>query len=392
MSNTNTKLFLHGKYLAELIACSIRESAPERPFDGIDWEQIYQLAVFHNVTALVYPSLKALDVPAEIMQKFTYHNNRMIAREARQEIDAQKIFSVLKKENIPFIKMKGIALKNCYPLPYMRSHSDVDICMSAENRKRAGKILEDMGYIREGSIDYHDEYCKDDFFIYEIHSAIMSPRSPLAPVFEEPFSKAVPDSDSAGYVFNDDYFYLSLVIHLYKHFVSEGCGIRLFADLLVFERTHPKLDFNFVRKTLEKYGLCDFYEHIRNLCSCLFGGQEFDERYTLIAEFIFKSGEYGSPELKRISWISSDKSANISFRDKMKYFFKNWFPGVSILKKKYPVLEKAPVLLPVCWIRRGFYTIFHKPQALKEQRAEIKKMSSQEMKHAKHIRSLAGIR
>lgn len=392
MNSTNTKLIEYGKYLASLIASSINETAPKEPFDGMDWERLYSLALLHNVAVLIYPAVKALDPPAEIMEKFTYNYNRMIAREARQEIEAQRVFSALDAAGTRFIKMKGIVLKNHYPMPYMRTHSDVDICMTSEDRKKSRPIMEALGYKFINGIDYHDEYEKDRFFIYELHSSVMSKRSPFYNIFDNPFDKATPDTEGPGYIFTDKYFYLGLVIHLYKHFVSEGCGIRLLCDLYVFEKTHPELDINSITRILEKYDLAEFYSCIRNLCDCLFGGKELDGRLTLIAEFILRSGEYGSPELKRLSWISSDKSANLSFRDKSKYFLHNWFPGVRTMKRRYPILEKAPILLPVCWVRRGFYTLFFKPQALKEQHGEIKKMNSDEMKAAKQARILAGVK
>lgn len=384
---------MHCRYLASLMGHSIRGTVPAKPFEGINWEHIFSLAEFHNVTALIYPSLCLMDIPEDIRKKFVYTNHRLIAREARQELESQRVFAALHAEGISFIKLKGIVIKNMYPLPHMRTQADVDICLTKEHRAKARPIMEKLGYKFDSAIDYHDEYSKDDFFIYELHSDIMSPRSELYPLFVSPFEKAVPDNSSPDeLVLTNEYFYLNLVIHLYKHFISEGCGLRLFSDLYIYRRTCPNLDTTFITNTLSEYGLLDFHHNILRLNACFFEGNEYTDKLSVIANFIFKSGEYGNSELKKLSWISSSKSAKLTFGDKLSYFLHNWFPGVKTLKRRYPVLEKAPFLLPVCWIRRIFYTLFFKRSALKEQRDEIKRLNSTELREAKHIRTLAGIK
>ncbi|MBQ1978146.1 MAG: hypothetical protein II225_05280, partial [Ruminococcus sp.] len=82
----------------------------------------------------------------------------------------------------------------------------------------------------------------------------------------------------------------------------------------------------------------------------------------------------------------------LTFFDKVSYFLHNWFPGARTMQKRYPVLKKAPFLLPICWVRRIFYTIFFNRSALKEQKDEIKRLNAKELKEAKLIRSLAGIK
>ena len=389
----NTELSIHGRYLASLIGHSLRGSFPTEPSKEISWEKIYKLATHHNVIALIYPVISKLNVPKETKDKFDYDNLRAIAREARQELESQRVFSALSENNIKFIKLKGIVIKNLYPLPHMRSSSDVDICMSKENRDKSVAIMESLGYNLGSRIDYHDEYSKDQFFIYEIHSDIISPRSPLHSLFVNPFEKSVVDKNNPDtLVLSNEYFYLNLVMHLYKHFISEGCGLRLFSDIYLFRKECNNLDITFINNILDDYNLLDFHNTILKLNTCFFEGNQYSDNLSIIADFIFKGGEYGNNSLKKLSWLSSSKSAKLTFSDKVRYFFGNWFPGVKIMKKRYPVLEKAPILLPVCWIRRVFYTIFFKRSALKEQHNEIKRLNSPELKEAKKIRMLAGIK
>ena len=253
--------------------------------------------------------------------------------------------------------------------------------------------MESLGYTLESSINYHDEYVKDNFFIYEIHSDVVSSKSNLYTLFITPFEKSTADqNNNLQFTLKPEYFYLNIVTHLYKHFVSEGCGLRLFSDIYVYKKAHPEIDFSFIENALKKHKLTEFHKNILNLTECFFENKQPSEELRQIALYVFKSGEYGNPKLKKLSWISSTKSNRLTFADKTKYFIKNWFPGVKILKRRYPVLEKAPFLLPVCWIRRIFYTIFFKRSAFKEQKDEIKRLNSDELKEAKRIRNLAGLK
>ena len=389
----NSSPIKYGKYMTELISSVICNTAPKTPFEGMNWQIIYQLSVFHNVAVLIYPAVKKLSPPEEILKKFEYNYHRMMCRDTRLEIEAQRIFAMLESDKIPYLKLKGIYLKHLYPAPYMRTHSDVDICVSKEDREKLREILTNDGYELEMGLDYHDEYRKDNFYIYEIHSDLLTSKSAFHSLFEDPFTKAKTDGESQhSYILRDEYFYLHLLVHLYKHFVSEGCGIRLFADLYIFRRNHPDMDEALINDIIVSYGLEDFQHHVNELIKCFFEGQEYSERYSTLAEFIFTSGEYGHADLKRIPWITKSKTANISCTDKIRYFFGNWFPPVKMMKSRYPVLERAPYLLPVCWVRRIFYTLFFKRSALKTQQKEFKRLNDKKLKNVKTIHNLAGIK
>ena len=388
----NNSITEYGRYLTGLISSVINSAAPQKPFKGMDWERLYKLALLHNVAALVYPAIKELDPPEEVMKKFEYSNNRTLAREARQELEARRIFEALHSEGIKFIILKGTHLKNFYPLPHMRTQSDVDICMSKEDRARGMKLMHSFGYELDESIDYTDEYSKDNYFIYEFHSDIMSNKSEFHSAFSEPFSKAKPlDDDGMTFVFTDEYFYLHLFFHLYKHFISGGCGIRHFCDMYIFEKSHPDMDKEVILKVIKEYNTEEFYENLNKLLLCMFEGKAPDNAQEQILAFIFKSSEHGTFQVYRTASLFSKKT-DITRFDQFKYLLGNCFPGVEVMKKRYPILEKAPVLLPVCWVRRGCYSIFCNREVLRRQKKELEIINSDEVKEAQNARHLIGIK
>ena len=58
-------------------------------------------------------------------------------------------------------------------------------------------------------------------------------------------------------------------------------------------------------------------------------------------------------------------------------YLKWWFLGVDEMKKFYPVLEKAPFLLPFCWVHKGVKTLIFKPKAIKNQLTLVTKTSKE---------------
>ncbi len=383
-------LFEYGKYLTHLIACTINNAEPEAPFEGMDWEQLYSLAYFQKAVALIYPSAKKLAVPSKVMEKLTYTNHRMTAREARQEIESKIILKALCEEGIPFIKMKGVVIKNLYPMPSMRTQSDVDLIVKAEDRPRCEKLMKDFGYEVLIKKESTDEYVKDKFFYYEFHSSLNSAFK-FSELFSEPFTKTKPSPDSTGVVFTDEYFYMHIITHLYKHFVVEGCGIRPFCDLYIFEKSHPQLNMEFIIKTLSDYGLGDFYQIIIKLCRCFFQGEAFDDNQKDIATFVFRCGDHGSKAIRHLTEANPNKKKPLSLWSKIRFALEIYFPPAKNLKFRYPILEKAPYLIPFYWVKRGFYTVFFKKEAIQAQNRKIESVNSDEIKEAQKIYKLMGL-
>ncbi len=377
----DTELLKYGKYLTSLIASVILNTTPPEPFEGIDWTLLFKLAKKHDSAIVIYPALAKFDIPEDALLLFEKDKNRTIAKTTRQAVESERVLHTLENNNIKYIRLKGIHIKEFYPAPYMRTFCDVDIYVNKEDREKSKPIMSNLGYELESTNNYHDEYKKDNFFIYEIHSPLTSETAFHHSLFIEPFSKAkaTPGNDFS-YVLNNEYFYLHLFFHLYFHFIRRGCGIRLFTDLLVFQENIKDVDYSFIESMLKQYDMLSFYNSVQKLIEFFFFNESADDDTLTIAKYIFgcKTNESIKSSL-----------ANYSFWDKTKHFLNLWFPSAKELAFKYPVLEKAPFLLPICWVRRIFYTLFFNRVAIKKQTNNLKELNSKEFKSIKKARKLA---
>ncbi len=234
----------YGIYVSKLISCVANNSAVPAPFEDIDWEKLYDFSIEQNVSTLILPAISKLPVPTEVFEKFDKDQYRKMAREAKIAIESQKVFDALTEAKLNYIKMKGIVIKDVYPLSYMRTFGDVDLYLGSEGRDKVKPIMEKLGYTIEHSNDSHDEYEKD-FFAFEMHSHILPKTAFYKDVLKNPFEHSENDGDNPySFVLKPDYFYLHLITHLYKHFAYGGCGIRLYCDIYLFFKARPEIDLN----------------------------------------------------------------------------------------------------------------------------------------------------
>jgi len=149
---------------------------------------------------------------------------------------------------------------------------------------------------------------------------------------------------------------------------------------LIFDSIIKDLDYDFIKAQLKKYDMLNFYYTVENLLGYFFYGKDADEKLESVARYIFENQTTGT---------YSNITANLGFWGKIKYFLKNWFPSAKDLSFRYPVLEKAPVLLPICWIRRIFYSLFFNRNAFKEQAESIRNINNRKNKDIREIRRYA---
>jgi len=380
-NNMDKDLFIrHSRYLCSLIFCSIRGTNPPLPFEGIDWNFLIKLSEKHNVILMISPVVKKLCLPDDAKANFYELYRFYLTRITRQNIESERVTDALSSHNIRFIKMKGLHIRNYYPSDIMRSFTDIDLCLDKENLQKAREIMEGLGYTLKNTTDFHDEYEKDGFYIFELHSSLVSEKEKHSNVFLDPFSKSEADLSSSDFRLKTEYLYLHLFFHLYHHFTTTGCGIRLFADFLVLETLTENLDFKLIESIIKSHRMSEFYATLKKLIRYFFYDEECEKSVSDIALYIFASETTGN---------YSHHVASLSFFGKVKYFLKNWFPPAKDLAFRYPVLNKAPVLLPVCWVRRFFYSLFFNRSAFKKQADSIRTASSEKYKSIRKVRRMS---
>lgn len=381
------KLIDYGLYVSKLLACYGRSLAPEMPRFTIDWDILYKFADEHKVANILYTQLKKLNIPKPALEPFYKDYTSVAMRQVKNEYMAEQVYHRLEENKIEYVPLKGAEINKFYPTPNMRGSSDTDIYIKPQDRQRVKSVMADMGFTLKGTEHYHDVYHKQPIYNFEIHHQLLESSSHCYSYFKDYFSLSQPSQNNYHRSFDHNRLYIYTLFHLYKHYIEGGCGIRLFFDLYLLESSCT-LNFGYIKSELLKIDLWDFCKRVQELNSILFLQKEYSKNNKILLSYIFASGIYGSYDFNVLSQIDVNKNFN---KSKATFFLKAWFVPMDTMKESYHILNKAPFLLPLCYIHKGVSAVLFKKTAVKKQLKSIKYYDKAKAEYLKQIKKLSGI-
>ena len=344
--------------LIYLITCVINGITPdaermERISQNL--EELYQLAAFHQVTALAAAALSR----GGIRDK-QFMNALAISawRESVMGKELERVEEAFEKAGIWHMTLKGFVLKECYPGPGLRQMSDIDLLIDPAGEAASDEIMASLGFNRKDDpghdFENHGMYVKEPVSCFEIHWKLMGKKT----LYQEGYSYydeiedrlLTDESDPLVRYFSEEDFYLYMIAHEYKHYNFGGTGLRSLVDTYVYlKKKRKELDGSYIRREAGKMGISDFEKNNRQLAMKVFAPGGYDsltkeEKEQLI--YYISSGTYGV-----INHVAANKARNMGRR---KFLWSRFFPPMSAVKKQYPVFYKYKILLPFL----PFYRIF----------------------------------
>ena len=350
--------------------------------DTFDFRQAYMLAKSHRVIPLIYYGIvnSGIILEDELNNKYFLSTCESIAVGEKQKYWVSKLSEEFEKAEIDFMPLKGSVIRFLYPKQEMRSMGDADILIRAEQYDKIIPILKENGFsfVKESL----NELCwqKPPFYL-ELHRYLVSPsHKDYFKILGDGWQYASQaDGYKHKYEMSDEDFFVYLFAHFTKHYRSSGIGIKHITDIWVYLKANPELDINYIRNKLGKLKMLAFYDNVIKTVDVWFGNREFDDITYLITEKIFSSGSFGTKD----SYIKSDALKKMKSGNKNNIRSRRIFNAVFLPYKNmsvlFPVLKKAPVLLPVMWLYRIIYTIFFKNGRLTKHFNEIKQLSPEQL-------------
>ncbi len=311
--------------------------------ENFDNKKLYQLARRHDIQSMVSISLQNLGY--SVCEKFKELEILSVYKTEQQRFELDAFSKVLNEHKIPFILLKGSVINKYYPQDYMRISRDIDVLVYEHDIFKIFDLLtQKLSYISKmGSNDHHRSMTTPSGVRIEFHFSLSDDKAlPVATAFDNALAV------DGNLVLDDILFFTYHIIHMAGHFKSGGCGIRTIMDLWVM-RHKMKLNFDF--KILESINLDKFAKAMIKLSDVWFGDengivQEHEELTKCLQEFIISGGSFGNVE-NAVAISRGSKSS-------IKHIFNRFFLPFSVMNKKYPILKKAPILLPVFWFIRLF--------------------------------------
>ena len=372
------------KYFLEMVSASIQglpiPSCPE----NISGDLIYKLSVRNAVQGILYLAVQsgAVTLSAETEAKLQKSYMAILAREATQQEEIEYIRSAFNEKNIEFMFLKGTHLKSLYPVPEMRFMVDMDILVKEKNMNKGGELILARGFTQEMNNGKDIVLVKKPFLTIELHKMLFVEDYFMHDYFTSVWNR-VELVNGCEYKMPLNDLYVYTLAHLTEHYLEAGSCFRPLMDLYLMEKAYSKLDFDYINKQFEIIGIEKFAKKIRQLYKCAFDGAEYNDDLVLMENYIV----FGAP-VNNASEVSKVARTN---KSKSKRFMESAFPNLKHMKLKYPILEKAPFLLPIFWVVRFFEFVFLKKGSLEQKQSAITNVDRESADIMKEIFEKSGL-
>lgn len=348
-----------------LLSCSVNDIVPDSErLVYMDLDSVYRLSSKHMVSASVAVALNSAGV-------YEHKFSQMLARAQRKAVIFEKnitqIFNCFETAGIWYMPLKGSILKDLYPKFGMREMADIDILVDKERSMDVKQIMLDLGFsVKSFGINNVDVYNKQPLSNIEIHKSLFGHQHDrkLYDYYSNIKTKLVKDEgNSFGFHFTPEDFYVFMIAHEYKHYISGGTGLRSLLDTYVYLKSY-NLNYEYIKQELGKLGVIEFEELNRNMAFALYDGiGEYDSE---LLEYFIDSGTFGNVDHIVHNSITRSKGGKFSYIFRRAFGFRDgnyW----DYLKQRHPTFYKYKIMLPFLPLYRLVYGIIKYPKRIKEE-------------------------
>lgn len=355
-----------------LIRCAIEGKSDSLP-EGFSLEEAYPFVRDGQVITLVYEGalLCGMERSNPAMKQLRQDYCRQLFKSEKQMQMLSKIYTVFDENGIDYMPVKGSVLKEQYPRPELRAMGDADILIKTEQYSKIKPLMEALGLRETSETDHELVWVSQDLYL-ELHKRVV-------PAHEKDFYryfgngwKLAKRECGNRYGLSDEDTMVYLFTHFAKHYRGGGIGCRHVADLWVYRRAHPELDEAYIVRALEELKLLEFYQNILKMLEVWFDGAKTDEKSEYLTNVFFKGTYFGTREEHMISGGARNAKRMKNHRlGKLIRIRRGLLPGYLYMSKKYPVLKKCPVLLPVLWVWRLITAVLFRRNNLNKLQNEL---------------------
>ena len=229
-----------------------------------DARQIWELAAEHSVSNIAATQLVKHPLFADDDEMKAFFSQEMyyaMCDSEHRDFETKRVLEALECAGIDYIPLKGAVVKDCYPESWYRTSSDVDILVHENQLDGAVQAVVGIPGYTAGEKEKHDIslYSENGYHI-ELHFLLIEyfPKADyiLSQVWDYSWSDG-----GCMYHMSNEFYYLYHIIHMAKHFIHGGCGIKPFIDMWLIEKNFA-MDYDVFFDMLSSCGMKSFYENV----------------------------------------------------------------------------------------------------------------------------------
>lgn len=255
---------------------------------------------------------------------------------------------------------------NDFLFGHVRDDGSVAAATEADARELR-RIMESHGFTTAHfGTGNHDSYEKVPFLNFEPHRVLANPEVAWWKYYADPWAKArhVKGASGLAYEFAREDAYLFHIAHMFKHYSASGHGVRGLADeWALMCAWGGSMDRAYLDCELQKLGMADFEADLRRVARAVVdkdacgralagdGGALAPDVERMLA-YMLGSGTYGTVANNVRNQLEEEAAEGGKKGSRARYLLKRAFPPLKKLQQGYPVLKRAPWLLPGVYVYR----------------------------------------
>lgn len=347
----------------------------------VDWDAFMKLARSHGVEGLVYAGLQGQTLPQPVQERLFGAYHQAIFADSQLEYVKEQLQSGLREKQVSHVFLKGARLKYDYPIPALRTMSDMDILVYTRDYDAIDAVSLSLGGTLLEGDGNHRNFKFPGGVKVEFHPNILHHSAPIGSQVN-PGWQYVRDGEMT-----EEGFYLTVMAHLADHFVTGGIGVRFVLDIWVLNnlRKAPR-DRAYVESELTRFGLLAFARNVEELASAWFGSGEMTPVLAELGDYILTSGSHGFTDRAILNSVTLSSGGNRASALWRKVFYPR-----SELEDRFPWCKDKPLLLPAAWCVRAFRAVTRRGDLVLKWAKETGSVSPEEIRKQRELLNRFGI-
>lgn len=332
-----------------------------------DWDAVEKCAQEQGVLWMAYLGGKYFpqQIPAQRLKSWrTVLHGGVLNNDAKNAVQTELV-EWLAEHDIRSAILKGTSCSRYYPYPDARPLGDIDILIDKSNMNAIDAYLRGRGYSpSQHDHAFHAGYYGRDAVIEVHYAGTEVPSSEGGKIVAEEMERFLDSAQTASAgeltfpVLSDTHQALMLLLHMERHMMGNGIGLRQLCDWATFVKGSQTEHWqSCTLKLLEKCGLMTYAKAVTKVCVDYIGLDKDCARWCdgisnkitkALIEDVFRGGNMGAADQEGAGSLFTERTVlGQAGQGKVKGFISRMN---RIAFKHWPVTKKFRVLLPFCWV------------------------------------------
>lgn len=302
------------------------QQALEAPLSEQEWLDLYECAKKQSVLGLVQAVADMLPLeqkpPRKVKIRLALISEKIQAANQNVDSNAKALYTIMKGLGRRCCLLKGQGIAQLYPTPNLRQSGDIDMWVEGD-RKSVLELVRSKWPVGEISYHHCDTRIFDDKTKVEIHFTPTWMNNPFHNKILQKYFATRANEEFSNYFLDlqyakstSEFNTIFCLVHLYRHVLFEGVGLRQMIDYLFVLRNSSTEDRQLARELVNKLKMTRFTAAVMYYLKEYFG---LEDKYILVkpsekyGKFLVKeierSGNFGQydPENKTLGEKNSFK-------------------------------------------------------------------------------------